>query len=210
MAAPDDTPAPEERRANRATRRKAATRGRIVAAGRTVIARKGVDAATIGEIAETADVAFGSFYNYFATKEELLDAIVDEALELHGQAMDTLTADLSDPAAVVASALRGTLAVGAGDPVWGWLIVRVGFTHESLLKRLGARLLADVRRGVAEGRFRVTNPALVEYTIGGALLGCLLGKLDGEVDVSSDTEFVALTLRLLGIAPDEAAEIAAR
>lgn len=206
MAAPTDT----ADRPNRAARRKAETRARILGAGRTVIARKGIDAATIGEIAEAADVGVGSFYNYFATKEELLDAVIDEALELHGQAMDTLTADLSDPASIVAVALYSTLAAAAGDPVWGWLVVRVAFTHESLVKRLGARLLTDVRRGIDEGRFRVTDPVLTEYVIGGALIGCLLARLDGEVDESADAEFVAYALRLLGLTTSEAAKLAAR
>lgn len=207
---PSDTSESQDRRSNRATRRKAKTRAQLIDAGRTVIARKGLDAATIGEIAETADVAFGSFYNYFSTKEELLDAVLDEALERHGQAMDALTADLSDPAAVVATGLYGTLAISASDPLWGWLIVRVAFTHESLLKRLGDRLLNDVRRGVKQGRFHVANPALAGYTIGGALIGCLLGKLDGAVDASADIEFVAFALRLLGLPAEEASEVAAR
>lgn len=197
-------------RPNRASRRKAETRARLIDAGRAVIARKGVDAATIGEIAESADVGVGSFYNYFATKEELLDAVIDEALELHGQAMDALTADVSDPASIVAIALYSTLAAAADDPVWGWLVVRVAFTHESLVKRLGARLLTDVRRGIDEGRFRITDPVLTEYVIGGALMGCLRARLDGEVDASADTEFVAYALRMLGLTTSEASKLAAR
>ncbi|OBA92441.1 hypothetical protein A5642_09350 [Mycolicibacterium mucogenicum] len=205
MAVPTDTPKP-----NRTARRKAETRTRLVEAGRAVISRKGVEAATIGEIAESADVAVGSFYNYFSTKEELLDAVIDEALELHGQAMDALTADLSDPASIVAIALYSTLAAAADNPVWGWLVVRVAFTHESLVKRLGARLLADVRRGIDEDRFHITDPVLTEYVIGGALIGCLRARLDGEVDASADVEFVAYALRLLGLTTGEAAELAVR
>lgn len=205
MAVPTDTPKP-----NRTARRKAETRARLVEAGRAVISRKGVEAATIGEIAESADVAVGSFYNYFSTKEELLDAVIDEALELHGQAMDALTADLSDPASIVAIALYSTLAAAADNPVWGWLVVRVAFTHESLVKRLGARLLADVRRGIDEDRFHITDPVLTEYVIGGALIGCLRARLDGEVDASADVEFVAYALRLLGLTTGEAAELAVR
>ena len=175
-----------------------------------MIARKGVDAATIGEIAETADLAFGSFYNYFSTKEELLDAVIDDALELHGHAMDALTGELSDPAAKVTTALFGTLAATASDPVWGWLIVRVAISHESLLKRLGERLLIDVRRGIDEGRFQVATPLLVEYVIGGALIGCVRAKLDGELDSSADAEFVAYALRLLGVTTGEASTLAAQ
>ncbi|WP_433208761.1 TetR/AcrR family transcriptional regulator [Nocardia sp. CA-107356] len=210
MATGNDTLQPDGRRQDRATRRRAQTRARLLDAGRAVIARKGVDAATIGEIAETADLGFGSFYNYFSTKEELLDAVIDDALERHGQAMDALTSELSDPAGIVAAALHGTLAATADDPVWGWLLVRVAVSHESLLKRLGARLLSDVRRGINDDRFRVLTPALAEYMIGGALIGCMRARLDGELDRSVDAEFVAYSLRLLGIPPSEATELASR
>jgi AcrR family transcriptional regulator len=87
------------------------------------------------EIAEGADVGSGSFYNYFAGKEDLLDAVIDDALELHGQAVDALTADEPDPAAVIATALYATLSLIWNDPVWARLLVGVAVTHESLLRR---------------------------------------------------------------------------
>jgi AcrR family transcriptional regulator len=186
------------------------THAQLLAAGRVVIARKGVDAATIAEIAEEADVGFGSFYNYFSSKEDLLDAVIDDALELHGQAVDALTADESDPAAVIATALYATLSLTWNDPIWGWLLVRVAVTHESLLRRLGERLLSDLRRGIDEGRFRVTTPAVAEYAIGGALIAFVRGKLDGDLDASQDAEFVAYALRILGVSPSQSAKIAAR
>jgi AcrR family transcriptional regulator len=175
-----------------------------------VISRKGVDAATIAEIAEEADVGFGSFYNYFAGKEDLLDTVIDDALDLHGRAVDALTADESDPAAVIATALYATLSLTWNDPVWGWLLVRVAVTHESLLRRLGERLLSDLRRGIDEGRFRVTTPPVAEYAIGGALIAYVRGKLDGDLDASQDAEFVAYALRILGLTPSQSAKIAAR
>ncbi len=57
---------------SRRERKKEATRKRIVDAATRLFAEHGFDAPTVDEIAEVADVAKGTIYNYFGTKEELL------------------------------------------------------------------------------------------------------------------------------------------
>ena len=61
-------------------RRKARTRGALLAAGQRLFGEQGFDATTVAEIADAADVAIGSFYNYFDTKDELLAALLYETL----------------------------------------------------------------------------------------------------------------------------------
>src|SRR5215471_13422349 len=56
-----------------------AQRGRIFAAATRVFAEKGL-AATMAEIAEAAGVSQGLAYRYFASKDELIRAIVAEAM----------------------------------------------------------------------------------------------------------------------------------
>jgi AcrR family transcriptional regulator len=48
----------------------------------------------------------GSFYNHFATKEELFDAAVADAVESFGATMDQLTVGIDDPAHVFAQSFR--------------------------------------------------------------------------------------------------------
>src|SRR5215472_13795593 len=57
-----------------------AQRGRIFAAATRVFAEKGL-AATMAEIAEAAGVSQGLAYRYFASKDELIRAIVAEAMQ---------------------------------------------------------------------------------------------------------------------------------
>jgi AcrR family transcriptional regulator len=64
---------------NRSTRQKQKTRARLIQAAMSVMAVKGADAATINDITEAADVGFGSFYNHFASKEDILEAIAADA-----------------------------------------------------------------------------------------------------------------------------------
>ena len=67
--------------ADRNDRRRARTRRALLDAARRVIGRQGVENVTIQEITDEADVGFGSFYNHFATKEDLLQELLQESSE---------------------------------------------------------------------------------------------------------------------------------
>jgi AcrR family transcriptional regulator len=68
-------------RLSRRERRKIATREALLAAAQEVIAVQGVYLAVIEEITERADVAKGSFYQYFRNRDELLDVLLTRRLE---------------------------------------------------------------------------------------------------------------------------------
>ena len=90
----------------RAARRREETRSKLVRAARDVMGRNGVGATTIQAITDAADVGFGSFYNHFASKEDIVAAVMDEAVESFGAAADQLAGRLSDPAEILAASVR--------------------------------------------------------------------------------------------------------
>ncbi|MDX6552772.1 MAG: hypothetical protein QOH74_1260, partial [Gaiellales bacterium] len=53
-------------------------RERIVASARALFARDGVEA-SVEEITRHAGVGMGTLYRHFATKEELIDAVLEDA-----------------------------------------------------------------------------------------------------------------------------------
>ena len=73
----DDTPAV----ANRNQRRRQRTRETILAAAELVFRGKGIDGATVNDITEQADVAYGSFYNHFKSIDEIVQALVAASLQ---------------------------------------------------------------------------------------------------------------------------------
>jgi AcrR family transcriptional regulator len=68
--------------APRVARRRALTRDRIIATAARRFAEAGPDAVRLDEIAEGADVARGTLYSHFRTKDDLLCAIVEPVLRL--------------------------------------------------------------------------------------------------------------------------------
>lgn len=59
-------------------RAKAANRQAILAAARRVFAQLGYEGATVRDIIRGTDLASGTFYNYFRSKEEVFEALSDD------------------------------------------------------------------------------------------------------------------------------------
>jgi len=60
---------------------KAHNRAAIIAAAREVFADLGYDAAGVRDVIRRTDLASGTFYNYFADKEAVFRAVVDESAQ---------------------------------------------------------------------------------------------------------------------------------
>lgn len=67
---------------SRRGRRKAATRTRIVEAALDLLSRQEYNATTIEQITQAADVGKGTYFNYFASKEHLLNEVGQEQLTI--------------------------------------------------------------------------------------------------------------------------------
>src|SRR4029078_8672781 len=92
---------------NRLDRRKARTRAALIRAAQTLIAQGRTNVPVL-EITQAADVGMGSLYHHFETKEQLFEAAIEDVLDGYGQLLDTLTADIEDPAEVFACSFRLT------------------------------------------------------------------------------------------------------
>jgi AcrR family transcriptional regulator len=191
-------------------RRRQRTRARLVEAARRVIGQKGVEATTILDITRDADVGFGTFYNYFESKEAILAAATAEATEELAGALDRLNARLEDPAEILSVAVRHCVRMVDRDPIWAWFVVRTGLYQEQMAAVHGHRLTADLRRGVAARRFPETDVRLLNHVIGGAVFGVMRAKLGGTLGPDADAELAAAVLRLVGLPAREARDVAWR
>jgi AcrR family transcriptional regulator len=196
--------------AHRGARRRARTRARLVDAARTLLTRQSADALTIAGITEAADVGLGSFYNHFGSKDELVEAVIAEAVDREGANVEERTRDVEDPAEVVSVAHRHFVGLARTDPDWAWLLVRLDVSHRVMTTALGPRAARDLNAGLAARRFAVADPAVALMGTGGALLTVMRGVLDGELGDDADVVHAEGMLRLLGVPRDEAAEIARR
>lgn len=64
--------------AGKRERTKLANRAAILAAARAVFAQMGYEAASVRDIIRRTELASGTFYNYFRSKEEVFEALADD------------------------------------------------------------------------------------------------------------------------------------
>jgi AcrR family transcriptional regulator len=91
---------------SRRERKRQETRHSLMEAALQLFAERGYDATTVKDITSAADVAKGTFFNYFETKETILPAIAAHQLE---RLEETLTPEQGAPDSPVA---RIKLALG--------------------------------------------------------------------------------------------------
>ena len=196
----------------RVERRKARTRAALLSAARQLFASFGMEQTTIAQIAEQADVATGSFYNYFATKEQLLEALLEDELSHQRDLLRRRQDQVEDPAEKISIAHRHLVRVGKSDPDWAWLILRLDVPYRAAWATLGQAASDDLNAGLDAGRFDVANPELALTASGGALFAVIHEQLtrDGDPNPEADSEHAEGVLRSFGIPAAEAAEIARR
>ena len=64
---------------------------RLLDASKRLFIEKGYDETTVAEIAETADVAYGTFFNYFPAKSDLLAAMGEREVAELSEQLNTLS-----------------------------------------------------------------------------------------------------------------------
>jgi len=199
---------PSPSAAPRRDRRRARTRAALVDAGRQLFAERDAAGVSIQDITDAADVAKGSFYNHFASREELQRAAAEAALEELGASLDREVEQREDdPARIVARSLLATLRACVADPTLGAFLVHNGDVlgvGDAILVR-GRR---DLERGRRSGRFQIEDANVLLAAVAGAAAQVLRGRLRGELKPAAEARFVALVLRMLGLGGVEAKDIA--
>nr|WP_318228956.1 TetR/AcrR family transcriptional regulator [Paraburkholderia terrae]MDW3661878.1 TetR/AcrR family transcriptional regulator [Paraburkholderia terrae] len=206
----------------RGLRRKQQTRTRLLEAALRLMATSGMDGVAINEITEAADVGFGSFYNHFESKEAIYTALIERVFEEYADMLDLIARDASDPAEVIAVAVRHTLRRARREPLWGHFLIREGLSARALSRGLGQRLLRDTQRGIAGKRFALADPFIGFLSLKGTLLaaiaaelhlavaGCDAPKAPGVPGEHFAERMAAAVLHMLGLGCVEAEAIASR
>lgn len=194
----------------RVERRRSRNRARLLEAAKELFAARGMQSTAVAEVAERADIATGSFYSYFRTKDELLDALLEEEFAAQLRLLELRQAQVKDPAEKVSVAHRHLVRVAQADPAWAWLLVRLDASQRIAWAVLGQAAQRDLQEGVASGRFHVANERLALNASGGSLFAVMHSQLIGEASEHADCEHAEGVLRSFGIDRDQANEIARR
>ncbi len=184
------------------------TRSSLIAAAYRVFARKEADAVTIDEIVAEAAIARGTFYNYFQTREEVLTAVAAALSDEMNHSIWAQSAQIEDPAARMAIAIRQFLHQAMRDATWGWVIVRSGLVAAPLSETIKMGVTTDLEAGIRLGRFQVVNQqAAIDLILGTGLMA-MRSILGGHSEPDYPEQIAELILQTLGVEEGEAQSIA--
>ncbi|WP_431233005.1 TetR/AcrR family transcriptional regulator [Mycolicibacterium psychrotolerans] len=194
----------QDKPATRTERQRERTRRQLLDAGRTLIASKGVPGLRIQEITEQADIALGSFYNYFPSKEEFLEAVITESLSDLASATISDVDDSTDPAEVVTLAALRVIRLAYTEPDFARLIVNIGHSEALFGAAMHPHARVAVERGVTSGRFEIADLEVLLTTVIGAAFALIREILDGRHNDHAERAFARHILAMLGLTPAEA------
>lgn len=194
----------------RSDRRKRRNRLALIEAGYLVMSKKGIDAATMSEIAEVADVGAGTAYNYFSSKDELAICVIEQVMKRLALRIDAVTDNFTDPGQVYAFGVRNVMKAATTDHRWRSLLKRSEVIAGAIFRVMGPYAIRDLKNAVAAGRYKVENPELAWRLATHAIVGFSLAVCDREVEPSEIDEAVVDLLGMVGVDREEAWTIARR
>lgn len=191
---------------DRQTRREIRRR-ELVEAAVAVFLEKGVAAASVEDIVRTAGVAKGTFYLYFRTKNDAVNAVAERMVEGVANRVEAL-ATAPDRSPVERLLAFGAAVSEVGGEPYELDLIEVLHRPENrtvhdrmgerALVRLAPAIIAIVADGIGQGLFRPQDPRLAA----GFVMACF-GSLHDVVSDPDDvpeatTELGAFILRGLG------------
>ena len=188
--------------------RRARTRARLLTAGRRHIADRGVAALRIADITQKAGVALGSFQNHFATKDELVEAVVTESLEALAAEIVGVQAEPGRAAEVAIAALRRFVRLAYDDPEFSRVLVNLSRGEELFLAAISPYARTALQRAVEEGVFEIDDIEVAATAIVAGGLAVIRRVLDGDLGPDADVPLACMVLRGFGVPGAEAARIA--
>ena len=173
-------------------RRKADRPDEIVAAPLEIFSEKGFAAARLDDIATRAGVSKGAIYLYFATKEDIFRAVVDQGVGPNIDAVLGLAANAPSVFGLARAATQMIAQVLSASPVGGIVKMVIGeagnfpelarIWHERLVRPALAAMTAAIAAGQARGEVRPGDPRLYAVSlISPLLVGVIFRETFGPV-----------------------------
>ena len=133
---------------SRTARRQAKTRADLIKAAREIIAERGLEGLRVSDVTQRADVAFGTFYNQFKTKDDIIEAVVAQTLVGLANSIADSPA-FADPAEAHAASTLAIVRIAYEDPDLARLLVNLSQAEARFERIIRPQAGALLERGVA-------------------------------------------------------------
>ena len=190
------------RQQNIGKKKRERTRGALLDSALSVFAAKGYEATRINDITAHAEMANGTFYNYYQDKDQLLhDVALGLLIEIAGRT-DQEMVGLSHAPSRVALAAAKLLRTAREEPEWVNVLLQATDIAPEIQSATVQYMKKDLEMGVEQGAFMVAINVLLMNQVISLIKAAAL--VDPEMNDSTIQNTCEAILRLVGMRYEDA------
>ena len=189
--------------------KRARTRDALLVALQELLLDPDIAAISVPLVVGRAGAAQGTFYNYFESLPEAIDAVGGLILAEHTRVLAVVTSGAADTAEIVARSARQMLMLFVHRPEVGRLIFDSGLPVDRFATGLRGHLHHDLQLGIAQGDFSVSNFDVASTVYTGTMLGTCLDLHRGQLSADAIPDILGHLLRARGVSARKAQRLVA-
>ena len=186
------------------------THDQLVQTAVTMLADDSFSSSSILQIATTAGVSNGTFYNYFQSKDQLMEAAALSISEQMAWQLRRQFEGVEDPAQRVVIAAFTFMGRVLEDAEFGWALMRLAGTLPKMSEAIRSSVLMDVREGLEKGRFHFSSEVAAIDLVLGTLMSGIRTLLDGGQGREYMPAIAQISLVGLGMTQQQANDVVQR
>ena len=188
--------------------KRARTRDALLVALQELLLDPDIASVSVPLVVGRAGAAQGTFYNYFESMPEAIDAVGALLLAEHTRVLEVVTSGAVDTAEIVARSARQMLMLLAHRADAGRLIFDSGLPVDRFATSLRGHFHHDLRHGIDLGDFAVSDFDVASTVYTGTMLGTCLDLHRGQLSADAIPDIVGYLLRALGVSARKAQRLA--
>lgn len=183
----------------RGHKKKARTRQQLLDAALKIYARKGAGELALNELAREAGVSNGTVYNYFRTKEDVLEAVSLTLAEELSHEVARINDSVASGAERVAIGIRAFILRAAGNPEWAGALINIVRYAEGMRSALGIYVRNDIRTGLCQGQFDYEDENLALGLLVSGVISAMIAIVESRFKEGDDRIVASMLLQSLGM-----------
>lgn len=183
----------------RGHKKKARTRQQLLDAALKIYARKGAGELALNELAQEAGVSNGTVYNYFRTKEDVLEAVSLTLAEELSHEVARINDSVASGAERVAIGIRAFILRAAGNPEWAGALINIVRYAEGMRSALGIYVRNDIRTGLCQGQFDYEDENLAVGLLVSGVISAMIAIVESRFKEGDDRIVASMLLQSLGM-----------
>lgn len=191
----------------RGYKKKARTRQQLVDAALRIYAHKGAGELALNELAQEAGVASGTVYNYFRTKEDVLNAVGIALAEELSRQVTSVSEGVTDGAERISIGIRTFVRRAEQDPEWASALINVVRYAEGMRSLVAESIRNDLRIGAKQGHFHYDDEDIAMGLVVSGTLSAMIGIIEKRGVKEQDAIIAKMLLQALGMDAEAAQRV---